>query len=374
LGATGYFFQSLRATDITAQIPLVLPMFEYTYIPEEKIEGGRLRLDTSALALTRDEGTNVTRGSFGVDWRRPFMTDSGQMITIEAMGRSDLYYITDATFAVPTAPKNTETIGRALGLGMVEWRWPFLGPSGLPNTRLIVEPIAQFVAASGGGNPSGLPNEDSTAFEFDATNLFSPNQAPGLDLWTGGPRSNVGLRTTALLPTGYVEATLGEDFRFMPEKSLPPGLGLGEERSDIVGQIKIEFPPNLSLTHQFNIDPRDGSVRRNEVYLRARLGRSVVNLSYLRLPASAADPSLGEQEQVNLETTLRLYGNWGLFGEARRDLSKNQQLESSIGISYEDECFVASLGFHRRDTATLNLKPSSAVIFRIGLKTGLTGG
>jgi hypothetical protein len=35
---------------------------------------------------------------------------------------------------------------------------------------------------------------------------------------------------------------------------------------------------------------------------------------------------------------------------------------------------VASLGFHRRDTATLNLKPASSVIFRIGLKTGLTGG
>ena len=48
-------------------------------------------------------------------------------------------------------------------------------------------------------------------------------------------------------------------------------------------------------------------------------------------------------------------------------------LESSIGITYDDECFVASLGFHRRDTATLNLKPASSVIFRIGLKTGFTG-
>ena len=49
-------------------------------------------------------------------------------------------------------------------------------------------------------------------------------------------------------------------------------------------------------------------------------------------------------------------------------------LESGIGVRYEDECFVASLGSHRRDTATLNLKPASAVIFRLGLKTGLTGG
>jgi lipopolysaccharide assembly outer membrane protein LptD (OstA) len=110
------------------------------------------------------------------------------------------------------------------------------------------------------------------------------------------------------------------------------------------------------------------------VYLRAKLGRSVVDLSYLKLPQSAADPKLGEQEQVNLTTTILLYKYWGVFGEARRDLANGKMLESSIGITYDDECFVASLGFHRRDTATLNLKPSSSVIFRIGLKTGLTGG
>jgi len=240
------------------------------------------------------------------------------------------------------------------------------------DTTLVVEPIAQMVVASGGGNPVGLPNEDSTAFEFDITNLFSPNPSPGLDLWTGGPRSNVGVRATALLPNGSVEATFGQQFRFNTDASLPTGLRLNNDTSDLVGQFKIEFP-NISLTHQFNIDPDDGTIRRNEIYLRARFGRSMVNLSYLKLPQSAADPTLGEQEQINLNTTLLLYRNWGIFGEARRDLAKGQMLESSIGITYDDECFVVSLGFHRRDTATLNLKPSSAVIFRIGLKTGYTG-
>jgi len=219
----------------------------------------------------------------------------------------------------------------------------------------------------------GLPNEDSTAFEFDITNLFSPNPSPGFDLWTGGPRSNVGVRATALLPNGSVEATLGQQFRFATDSSLPTGLRLNNETSDLVGQFKIEFP-NISLTHQFNIDPDDGTIRRNELYLRAKFGRSIVNLSYLKLPQSAADPTLGEQEQINLNTTLLVYRNWGIFGEARRDLAKGQMLESSIGITYDDECFVASLGFHRRDTATLNLKPASSVIFRIGLKTGYTGG
>jgi LPS-assembly protein len=184
----------------------------------------------------------------------------------------------------------------------------------------------------------------------------------------------VGARASALLPYGEVSATLGEQFRFTSGSSFPAASRLNDNKSDIVGQFKIDFPPNLSLTHQFNIDSSDGTIRRNEVYLRARLGRSVIDLSYLKLPASAADPTLGEQEQVNLTTTILLYKYWGVFGAARRDLATGKMLESSIGITYDDECFVASLGFHRRDTATLNLKPSSSVIFRIGLKTGLTGG
>jgi LPS-assembly protein len=368
---TGYFFQSLRATDVTAQMPLALPLLEYTYIPEYKVWGGRLRADTSALYLNRNEGTDMLRGSADADWRLPFTTNDGELITFETFLRGDLYYINDATFDVPGASKNTETIGRALGYSMLEWRWPFVADTNIPNTTLVVEPIAQAIAASGGGNPAGLPNEDSIAFEFDSTNLFNPNPSPGLDLWTGGPRTNVGLRASAILPNGSVEAMLGQEFRFATDSSLPVGLRLNDSKSDIVGQFKIQFP-NISLTHQFNIDPDDGTLRRNEVYLLAHFGRSMINLSYLKLPQSAADPSLGEQEQVNLTTTIQVYGNWGIFGEARRDLAKNQELESSIGITYDDDCFVASLGFHRRDTATLNLKPSSAVIFRLGLKTGYT--
>ncbi|HYM18858.1 MAG TPA: LPS assembly protein LptD [Micropepsaceae bacterium] len=370
---TGYFFQSLRATDVTAQIPLALPFAEYTYIPEDKIVGGRLRVDASALALSRDEGTDMYRASTSADWRRPFTSSDGEVFTLEGFLRGDLYHITDATFDVPTAPKDTETIGRGLGLGMLEWRWPFVRPLDMPNSSLVLEPIVQLIAATAGGNPRGLPNEDSTSVEFDLTDLFSPNPSPGLDLWAGGMRSNAGFRATALLPNGSLEATLGEDFRLLPDPNFAPGSGLGGRRSDIVGQLKAEFP-NISLTDQFNVDPENGSIRRNEVNLRARLGRSSVDLSYLKLPPSATDPALGEQEQVNIAATVFVYENWALFGEARRDLAKSTMLESALGIRYEDECFVVQLGFHRRDTATLNLKPASAVIFRLGLKTGLTGG
>ena len=169
------------------------------------------------------------------------------MLTFEALARSDVYYVNDDGRSGPrSAPRDTQTIGRALGFGMVEWRWPFARQIGVNrNTTLVVEPIAQLIVASSGGNPRGIPNEDSRSFEFDATNLFSPIQTPGLDLWTGGTRSNIGFRATALLPTGSIEATLGQNFRFRSDANFAPGSGLGEQHSDIVGQIKFQFPPHL---------------------------------------------------------------------------------------------------------------------------------
>ena len=371
----GYFFQSLRATDVPAQIPMALPLMEYTYIPENRVWGGRLKLDTSALYLNRTQGTDMLRGSADADWRLPYTTSNGQVVTLETFLRGDAYYVKDATFDNLSAPRNTETIGRALGFGLLEWRWPFVGQVGggktIPDTTLVVEPIAQLVDASGGGNPLGLPNEDSLALQINATNLFNPDPSPGLDLWIGGPRSNVGVRTTALLPEGSIQAMIGEQFRFTTDTTLPAGLGFSQGASDIVGQFKIDFPPYISLTHEFTIDPRNGSIRDNELYLQARRGLSTIELSYLKLPPGIADPSLGDQEQVDLTSNIILYRNWGIFGEARRDLAEGRMLESGFGITYDDDCFVVSLGFHRRYTTILNLPPASSVIFHIGLKTGL---
>jgi LPS-assembly protein len=375
--AVAYYFQSLRATDFQGELPLVLPSLEYTFIPEDRVWGGRLKADASALYLTRSAGTDVLRTSSDVDWLRSYTTGNGQVITGQAFARGDVYYIRDALAEAPDARSSTETITRGLGFAMLEWRWPFVseltGRFIPEDSSVVVEPIAQLIASPNGGNPVGLPDEDSVAYQLSATNLFNPNPAPGLDLWTGGNRATFGFRATALLPTGAVVTTLGEQYRFTEDRDLPEGLGLNTHASNLVGRITADFAPNFSLTHQFTFDPRDGTIRQNEVYVTGRFGLSTLELSYLKLPPNGADPSLGQQEQINLNTTLILYRNWGVFAVARRDLAQGKMLEAGFGLTYDDDCFVAALGFHRRYTTILNLPPSSSVVFHIGLKTGQRG-
>ncbi|HEX5279277.1 MAG TPA: LPS assembly protein LptD [Micropepsaceae bacterium] len=371
-----YYFQSLRASDFQSEIPLVLPSLSYTYIPEDRIWGGRLKVDASTLYLNRGSGTDVFRGSSDVDWLFPYTTSDGQVLSAEGFARGDAYYVQDALADTPTAPSNSETIGRGLAYAMLEWRWPFardLSGGFFPDeTDLVVEPIAQLITATNGGNPRGLPNEDSIAYSLSATNLFEPNPSPGLDLWTGGTRATFGLRSTALMAGGQVTGMLGEQYRFTTQPGLPPALQLDNNASNVVGRITADFA-NFELTHQFSFDPNKGTIQQNELYVTARFGLSNIQLSYVKLPPGVADPTLGQQEQINLNATVILYRNWGVFGVAQRDLANGKMLEAGFGVTYDNDCFVAALGFNRRYTSILDLPPSSSIVFHIGLKTGAGG-
>lgn len=370
--ATAYYFQSLRDGDVQGSLPLVLPLIEFTYIPEDKVYGGRVRVDTSALYLTRDLGTDVARGSIAADWMRTFTTSGGHLLTVDILARGDLYHVQEAQFANLSAPFDEETISRALTYAALEWRWPFIGQVGFGESALVIEPIVQIVAASGGGNPAGLPNEDSTTFEFDQTNLFVPNEFPGLDLWTGGPRSNVGVRATAFFDHGSIEAIVGQEFRARSDPNFAPDSGVGDTRSDIVARLKIQFPPYIDLVHRFRIDPASQTLRRNELYLSANYGRSSLNMSYLKLSQETTDPSLGPREEITFTGTFNFLDNWGLFTETRYDLEAGSWLDAGLGLMYEDECLFAQIGYRNRETSDRDLRPSSSVILRIGLKTGIT--
>jgi LPS-assembly protein len=367
---TGYFFQGLRVTDVTGQIPVALPLIEYTYIPNRNILGGQFRFDTSGLALFRSQGEDDERASATTSWRLPFILDDGQLITFEALARGDVYHTGNALLSDPMAPKNSQTIARGLALASAEWRWPFVASSASGKTSYVVEPIVQLVASPYGGNSRGVPNEDSTSFEFTASNLFNLNPFPGYDRWQGGPHANAGMRVSAILPTGDLSIMVGEDYRLKASSEFPAESGLGGTHSDIVGQINVDFSPYIDLSHQFRINQQTGDIESNQIDLKARFGRSLLDLTYLSLPAEDLGTGTPQpRKEISLSTSIGIYGNWFLFGSAVRDIEQSEMRDERLGITYEDECFTASIGYSRKFTILRDLKPSSSILFHLGLLT-----
>ncbi len=364
---TGYFFQGLRATDVRNTIPLVLPLIEYTYIPENSVLGGHFRFDVNSAAISQDVGTDSQRLTADAKWRLPYVTEAGQLLTFEADLRGDVYHVSNANPLNLPGQSNSQFIERGLPTLAADWRWPFVAGS---STAVIIEPIAQVIIAPYGGNPAGIPNEDSTDVELDETDLFSFQRMPGYDLWESGPRANVGVRTEAYFPSGSVEVLLGQAFRLKPDPIFASDSGIAGKTSDLIGRYTIKFPPYFSLTHRIDVDETDGSVNRNEVYLDGHLGRSSVELSYVRLPQAVAALGIQSREEINGQMTIGFLDHWLAFAGARRDLEASQMLDDELGIGYDDECLGISISYQRKYTRDRDVLPATAVLLRFNLKTG----
>ncbi|HJW40331.1 MAG TPA: LPS assembly protein LptD [Rhizomicrobium sp.] len=363
---TGYFFQGLQTTDNSSVIPLALPFVEFNYIPLGKVLGSQFRFDFSSVALTRSVGENDQRATAEARMRWPTVLPGGQLLTLQLDARGDVYHVSNDPLS-PGGPDHF--ISRGIPYAAIDWRWPFI--SNISKDRaLILEPIVQAVLQPYGGNPAGIPNEDSADFELDESNILSFDQLPGYDLVESGPRVNVGLHARASFGSGDVDAVLGQTYRLKPDPIFGPDSGQSGTTSDLVGRVSVKFLPYIDLTDRIDVDRANGTVRRHEVFLTGTYGRSTLQISYVQLPAELVTLGLGQREEINAQADINFYENWQAFGALRRDLLAGQMLDTELGLGYEDECLGISVAYRRKFTTTGDLPPSTTVILRFTLKTG----
>lgn len=357
----GWYFQGLRENDDPGLTPLVLPLAELEYVPDETVLGGRFQVLGNALYLQRGDGRDTARVSSTASWKLPVTTTGGHLFTFFANLRADAYYVTDTGLS----GTDKQTVGRVLPWAGAEWRYPMVRTDW--GWKQVIEPIIQVIGAPYGGNPDEIPNEDSAAFEFDETNLFSFNKFPGLDRWESGPRVNVGFRAAAYFDEGFAEAIVGESFRFHEDDSFTEQSGLRNQQSDYVGRLTIQPDNNIRLVHRFRIDQSAFRYERNEVYGEAfDPDWYSLKVGYLLLEPDPLIPN--QREEVAAEGSILTIDNIWFRASGRRDLADDQMIESKFGLSYIDDCAEFGLDFRRRFTRDRDIEPSSTFLFTFRLK------
>ena len=359
----GWFFQGLREDDDPGLTPLVLPLAEVEYVPDEKVLGGRFQLSASALALHRSEGRDTARASATAAWKLPLTSTGGHLFTMFANLRADAYHVTDTGLA----GDEDETVGRILPWAGIEWRYPLVRTDW--GWKQVIEPIVQVIGAPYGGNPSEIPNEDSASFEFDETNLFSFNKFPGLDRWETGPRVNAGMRAAAYFDEGFVEAILGQSYRFHEDSAFTEESGLRDQQSDYVGRLTVQPDGNIRVVHRFRIDQSAFRFERNEIYAEAfDVDFYSFKAGYVLLEPEPVLPAPEQREEINVAGSIRAIDDIWFRASGRRDLADDQMIESKFGISYIDDCAEFGIDFRRRFTRDRDIEPASSFLFTFRLK------
>ncbi len=394
--------------------PVVAPLIEARYAPERLVLGGRLDVKASAVALNRDalvqnvidpQGlttpgpllpsgatngqpavayTDSDRASLEANWRATLTTPQGLRLSPFLKARGDAYSISDlGTVALvggrlTSVGARTQATTRGYGTVGAEVSYPLIRGAG--TSSIILEPIVQILASPREKPTASIPNEDSVAYVFDETNLFSDNRFPGYDRIEGGVRANVGGRLSAYWGGGRTASvTLGRVFRDRAETQFDPRSGLRGPSSDWIVAVSASPLPGLSFYSRSRLDSGDLSVRREEAGLNVSSGRLNLGAHYIYdefglVPASPVNgvftaSNIGKVESADVTAALSLTRHWGVEAIATRDLQLQIWPQAQFGLVYQDECVRLDLLYTHDETYRATIGSSDAVTVRLTLAT-----
>ena len=377
--AGAFSIQGLRPEDDDRTFPQVGPFVEGRFEPISDLVGGRLRLRTSGVVLTRDTapggpagtpGLDSRRATLEADWRRTLTSAGGVRVAVFGNLRGDGYNLGD----VDGAAGRTTSQGRALGSAGADVSMPLVRRTG--KALVVIEPTAQVVASAGaalirvGRDATGAPvylNEDSATVVFDETSLFRLNRFPGYDLTEDGLRLSLATRATILWDDGRrANFVLGRSFRSSDSGVFSTTSGLSRKASDWIVAAEAEPMQGVSLFARTRLDGDDLSVRRAEAGANVSLKRGSGYFRYLK---EETGPGSGRRENADLGGEVFFSENWGVTAYGNRDISASAWVIRDIGVVYRDDCTRLDIIYRQEDLQVGRLGSSTSVNIRLTLAT-----
>ena len=364
--------QGLRATDLQSSFPTVAPLIEARWEPKSAVLGGRLRLNGSAVVLTRDQSsaaiaaattagqlTDDSRRATGqADWERSFTFKNGLRIQPFLDGRVDVYNVTGLT----TAPSNG-TLTRAFGTLGANITYPLIKQAG--DVTWILEPMAQLAVSPNTRLDARIPNEDSQVFEFDETNLFEVNRSPGYDLYEGGQSVTLGGRATAFLTDGRnVSFIVGRRFAVRDDLTLPDRTGLRSALSDYIFAADAIPFKGIRVFSRLRLDSETFALNRLETGASFTTARLNGYVSYVH---EIQSPTGGRVSSLDLHGEAFVTRHWGATTYAIIDNGNWRRRD--FGVVYRDDCLRVEVLYRHDETTNGTLGPSSSVVLRLSLAT-----
>lgn len=380
ISIAGWAFEGLRLTDVSGMQPIALPAIDARWRIADPILGGRIELQANSLALVRPEGQGTQRAFASATWQRRGITPLGQELVLTAYARGDVYHASDTLLTQTVNYRGDEGwTGRFIGALAADLKWPFIGQF-LGGTQRFT-PRLQFVASPPTPNLS-IPNEDARSVDLEDSNLFALNRFPGYDRWEDGVRVTYGADWEFELPGVSVTANIGQSYRLNNRATiLPPGTGLSDRFSDIVGRTTLQIGRLVTFVHRFRLDKSSLAPRRNEIDATVGGRRTYATIGYLRLNRNI-DPSiedLRDREEIRFGGRVSFARYWSIFGSTVVDLTDRKEdplsladgfepVRHRLGILYNDDCIELGLTWRRDYETSGDARRGNTFLIRVALR------
>jgi LPS-assembly protein len=379
------FYQGLnRGVMHDSQLPFVLPAYQYAFLGQPDALGGRFGLETRDFDVYRSNGTRDQRGELAMHWDRPFLNSWGQKYLLTLRLDSMLYHASNL-WQQPNyyVSRQSVTRGQVLPTVAVKMNWPFLRSFARGHGSQILEPIVQAIYAPNTGDGSGnlLPNEDSFAYEFTDSTLFSLNRWQGTDRLDGGLRANVGVHGSWTWNGHVVDVLVGESFQQHIQRDRLPYSGLDHHISDVVGRARVAPNQHFQFVARGRISPQTGKFDFGDALFSANVRHFALNGGYVYEPVTpfyyyAQDYRDGSPANLYYRKMNEITGgvstnweSWHASGFARRSLSRKQFVSLGANIGYQNDCFGFDFMYLKQYTTIGGQQRNSSFLFTLTLKT-----
>ena len=357
-------FQGLNIEDDQDLIPIVAPNIQLSYLGEPNYMNGRFSADLNIRGLTRRTGPDSQRVSVSGGWQMPIDGLVGDKITLNASARADLYYLHNSMLMASGRTFNGYK-SRFYPEFSVDWRWPLVRPVG-NHIQQLIEPVAKLVIAPNGGNPDGIPNEDSILFDFDETSLFKSNRLVGLDRVEGGKHFSYGTNIGVMgLGGGHATAFIGQSIQFTERGKALAGTGIENTFSDYVIRVEVAPIRFLNILYKTRLDKDTLETRRAE--LEASAGTEIFNfeVNYAFFDAINEFPT---REQVGFAATSQVTPHWVAGAHFSRDLVAQDTLAYGATLTYQCDCINVQLSYTRSFTRDRDVDRTDTFLLKVTLK------
>ncbi|HKM60997.1 MAG TPA: LPS assembly protein LptD [Acidisphaera sp.] len=374
------FYQGLVSSISTANLPIVLPRYTYSYVGPVDDWGGRLSVDTQDFNVIRTIGTNTQRASLSATYSRPFTGYIGDQWQVQFHLDAAAYNATQLNQQPNWSTIANNSTERAQPQGALDWRWPLVRDSGSWGTQ-VIEPHIQVVSGPNTGDSqfNKIPNEDALDLQFTDSNLFGWNYLPGIDRLFGGTRLNVAMRSAWYLNGTVLEGQVGEAYQTEVLNALPPGTGLNHHATDYVGHVGFSPAPWLSLLYRtrlnqsnFKTELADATATVGGDPLAVTLGYIYTSTNpytlYNQNPQAPNSDYLTPRDEITAGFTAK-HGFYRVSAYARRDLQLGQMVALGAEGAYEDECYIFDVRFSRLYTNYNGTTPGTTVLFSMTFKS-----
>mgnify|MGYP003362111069 FL=1 len=381
----GQYYQGLNQGTIhNKDLPLVLPRYTYSFTGQPDLLGGRLSLSTTDFNVRRDNGVSDQRGELQLNWNRPFHTKMGQQFLL-TLRLDSMVYRARKLYQQPTYYNTSRTTvsGQVLPTIALKTNWPFVRTFERGRGTQLIEPIVQGIYApnTGGGANDMIPNEDSMAYEFTDSTLFSLNRYQGTDRLDGGLRGNVGIHANWTWDGHVVDLLAGESFQQHITHDMLPYSGLDHHASDVVARARVIPSQYFDFTARMRLDPHNTKINFGDALFSAGVPHFRIRGGYVYEPVTpyyyfATNYRAYSPNQLYTTQTSELSGgasvdwrNWHASGFARRSLSRKNFVSLGGDLGYDNDCFGIDFMYLKQYTTIGGQQRNSTYLVTVSLKT-----